>query len=189
MLDDFGIDFRIEEDLSIGAKFLKKLDRVPPEIWDETDALIKKMIRESAEAISSHKVSEKTIKWRRKANKAGINVNTHAGEKRPVLNSPSVGMRTGTFLEDLREFKSPYVSSDVDLGDKIQNGGFIAEIYIHGYHRKYPAFFLQYLIREGIISPESFMGITPEMEELLIDSIEEQVSNYLGLEWKKLEWH
>jgi hypothetical protein len=194
MKDLLGIEinFDLETDLSIGRKYLRALDQVPPSVWEGIAELVKNLARERATSIPRHSVSKKTQKWREWAAKTGKQVETHRGEKKSVLRGPRVGKRTSTFVDDLRESKAPGVKYGISSeGTDITNGTFDYRIAAEAFAYNYPGNkkgFLGYLIRRGIIPDGGYLELEPGMEEEILNMLEQRVSEYLGIEWVEAPW-
>jgi len=188
MLGNFGFDVEFDpKDLYIGRDLLRKLESFPPHIWTRVTEEVKKVARNRASAISKHSVSKATQKWRKSAHKAGRRVETHVGSWKVPRNNSRVGMRTGTFLNDLKESKEPGVT--IRSGGMgvygIANGTFSYTINADAFAKVsgwggYPNVFSNYLQQRGIIPEEGFLSMDVAQENLILDYLEKEVLESLG---------
>ena len=166
MIGDFGFTVEFDpRDLTIGRKFLRKLQSFPPSIWDYVEDEIKKNMEGLAGHITSHSVSPNTVKWRKWQRKKGIRVETHKGVRKIPRDSSQVGDRTGTFIGDLEDSKEPGVSISRGPGDYgIANGAFSYRINADAFAEipgwgGYPNIFSFYLQSQGIIPEGGYLGM------------------------------
>jgi hypothetical protein len=186
------IEFDLMTDLSIGRKYLRTLDQVPPSLWDAVEEFVKDLAHDTATKIPQFSVSKKTKKWRDWAVKTGHLVETHRNEMKNVLRGPRVGKRTSTFLDDLRDSNPPGIESGISQDEtNIVNGTFKYRIAAEKFAYNYPGDekrFLGYLIRRGIIPEDGYLAMEPGQEEEFLELLEIEVSKYLGIEWEKATW-
>lgn len=192
MINNLGINFEFDlmTDLSIGRKYLRKLDQVPPSIWEAVEEFVLNLAKERATNITRYNVSDTTAKWRsRKAKSKNPKVETHRGEFKNVMPGRRVGKRTSTFVDDLRESKLPGVEYGISSeGTNITNGTFKYQILAENFAHNYPISFLAYLISRNIVPDGGYLALDSAQEEQVLDMLEIEVSKYLGLEWEKLQW-
>ncbi|MDQ1279588.1 MAG: hypothetical protein QG670_850 [Thermoproteota archaeon] len=195
MINSLGLTIKYDlmTDLSIGKRYLRALDQVPPSVWEAVEEFALKLARERAINIPRFNVSQSTQNWRKKKAKSDTyKVETHRGEFKKVLAGPRVGKRTSTFVDDLRESRAPYIEYGIGSeGSEIINGTFKYQIHAEDYVYNYPGNrkgFLGYLIKKGIVPEGGYMAMDTSQEEAILDMLEIEVSKYLGLEWEKLTW-
>ena len=180
------------KDLAVGRKLLRKLDEFPPGIWTTVSDTVERIMRQRATKITRYGVSKSTQKWRRSMSNQGRSVPTYVGASGSVLNSPRVGKRTGTFVDDLRNSDEPTIETGVSSyqgdtgfsGVSVANGTFSYRINFDAYDKSYPLMFADYLQSRGII-PEGglldFEGAEGEyLLDLLINEVGKQVEEYFG---------
>jgi len=192
MLENFGFTIEFDpKDLTIGRKFLRKLESFPPTIWNHVEDEIKKFARNRATHITRFSVSKSTQEWRKRANKKGKRVETHRGAWKVPLVGSRVGKRTSTFVDDFRESKEPGVT--IGTGNfagysGIKNGTFAYNINADAFAEVpgwggYPNIFFNYLQQRGIIPEEGYLAMEGGEEELILDYLEREVLAEIDKKW------
>jgi len=187
MISFFGFDIKYDpKDLSIGRDILRKLQSFPPGIWEYVEKEIRKVARNRAMGITRHSVSESTQKWRKRAHRAGMIVETHNDSWKVPLSGRRVGMRTGTFIGDLKDSEEPGVT--IRKGGMgaygIANGTFSYTINADAFAKVpgwggYPNKLYDYLQNRGIIPEEGYLSMDESQENLILDYLEREVLNSL----------
>jgi len=186
MLADFGFTVEFDpKDLYVGRDILRKLESFPPNIWVRVEEEVKKVARNRAINIARHSVSSSTQKWRKRAHKARIKVETHKGTFKVPSTGSRVGKRTGTFVGDLKDSKEPGVT--IEKGGmgayNIANGTFAYKINadefatVRGWGG-YPNIFFNYLQQRGIVPEEGYLAMEESEENLILDYLEKEVENH-----------
>lgn len=160
---------------NIKAQLSRGFD-ITPEVWDEFEDFVKETLRKRATDIVRYGVSPATKKWRKKMVAAGGTVKTIGDRDTPVLNSPRVGRRTGTFINALRTSDPEVVNIEISSGEGgIPNGRFSYKFDEEKFHNSYPLIFQDYLVGRGIVPPDGFLGFSEEAESGEIDRLMEKV--------------
>ena len=188
MIGNFGFDVEFDpKDLYIGRDILRKLESFPPHIWTRIEDEVKKIAKNRANKITKHRTSDANIKWRKSMNKNRRTVETHNGVMKVPKVGSKVGMRTGTFIGDLKESKEPGVT--IRKGGMgaygIANGTFSYTINAEAFAKVrgwggYPNKFSDYLQQRGIIPEGGYLSMEESEENLMLDYLEKEVLNSIG---------
>lgn len=172
-------------DLYAPRKFLRKLDEFPVDIWDKIDFEIKRAANARARKITRFGVSKATVRWRRWYRKKNIGVETYSGVKVLPLDSPKVGRRTGTFINDFRESKEPGVTVRIGTGEaSVINGSYSYQINYGRFAKEYPlTYFAPYLIDRGIIPEGGFLDFGNSFDDWMVESLNKVVSAEILKDW------
>lgn len=188
MIGNFGFDIEYDpKDLYIGRDILRKLQSFPPSIWEYVEKEIKKVARNRAKSITKRTASKGTQEWRKSMRKNKRRVETHVGVKKIPLANHRIGMRTGTFVGDLKDSKEPGVT--IQKGGMgvygIANGTFSYTINADAFAKVrgwggYPNIFYNYLQQRGIIPEGGYLSMDESQENLILDYLEREVLNHIG---------
>jgi len=187
----FELNLEIEggiNKVSSGYSQINKYTKIHDEFWNKPIDRLKKIMDDRASHIVRFGVAKSTKQWRRKAYMADKTVEAHLGEEAPVLNSPRVGRRTGTFIKDLRYSKEPGIH--ISFSKASVRYEVIPETFaeVHGGRFKgkgYPLIFNEYLKMRGIVPEEGMISVEGEEEEYLFKSLEEEAIILFSKEFKK----
>lgn len=186
MLSNFGMEIEFSNwDIYAPRKFLRKLDQFPVDIWDKIDFEIKRAANARARKITRFGVSKSTVRWRKWFIKKNIGVETYSGVKVLPLNSPRVGRRTGTFINDFRESREPGVTVRIGKGEEsVINGSYSYQINYGRFAKEYPlTYFSPYLIDRGIIPEGGFLDFGSAFDAFAIDHLHKVISVKIGRDW------
>jgi len=179
-----GLKFKLEpKDFTrVMKKTFDKLNNFPESVWTPVIRELEAHNRANATHITRFgQLSASTLSWRKSRAKTGKTVPTYTNSKARVLNSPRVGRRTGTFVNDYRNSKEPTVTLRTmthtgEYTNPIKNGSLLMSINPEAFYHNYPYYFQKYLKRRGIIGPGGFNQMPPSVEIKIFDYLRNQVT-------------
>ena len=176
----FRLDFRIEggsNKVSSGYSQINKYSKIDETFWNHPLDRLGKVMAERATHIVRFGVVKSTRDWRRKAYFLNKTVEAHSGQQAPILNSPKVGRRTGTFIKDLRNSQEPGIHisfSKATVQYEIVPEAF-AEVHGGRFRGKgYPLIFNEYLKSRGIVPDEGIVSVEQAEEDYIFESLEKE---------------
>ena len=147
-------------------------------VWDYPIIAINDLLSKRADFITSHLTSESNTKWRRSMAKNSHHVETHLSQRDPVIDNAQVGIRTGTFIDDMNNFPNEYVSGQ-PLSVLGENSVYKVSIdpseYALAGNSGYPVIFQNYLIEMGIIPNGGFLHFSDDELSLFMMRLEDSV--------------
>jgi hypothetical protein len=143
------------------------------EDWTPVSNIISFSLQERMNFISNFPTSSSNYNWRESMSRNGRSVPSHVGERSPVIDNFSIGIRTKTLFNDIATFDPNFIAEGVVNAPK-------ASIYrtalkLEKYDRSYPLYFESYLYSEGFISIDGLFFPSEDKVHQILDSIESMV--------------